>query len=208
AEDGAVVTAGLHIMKSTSPVASLQCRAIIEWLRAEAGTSSSDPLADARARWVAWRANQVTKLVRNVHAAAVRRRPPAVVSSSGGPSPVEFYACYRDARRWLDEGLNTHVFPMNYTADLETLREKLDVQWNSTPPERRQNVYPGLQIYSRRTVDGEVRVEPQHADIVEGQLRLVHEVGYTGFALFAYNTLSEDVVEAVRRVSQATDPTQ
>jgi uncharacterized lipoprotein YddW (UPF0748 family) len=198
---GKVLALGFHLMKSTSPVVPALAKSIVTWLKTEAGVSTADPLAAKRAAWVAWRAERVTELVRQVHAAAQHRVPAVAISSSGGPSPSEFYSCYRDARRWLAEGLNDHVFPMNYTEDPVALVEMLEVQTASAPPHKFGSIFPGLQTYKRVNNDGETTVEPLDAKIVERQLQVVREHGYGGYALFAYNTLSDEALEVVRRVN-------
>ena len=78
-----------------------------------AGIPAPDRLGAKRAEWVKWRAAGVAELVRGISRRAKAKN--LVVSSSAGPSPYEFYSCYRDARGLLNEGINDHVFPMNYT---------------------------------------------------------------------------------------------
>lgn len=198
---GKAIVLGFHLMKCTSPVAPSIAKSIVSWLRTEAGVADSDPLAARRAAWVAWRADRVTELVRAIHDAGQEREPAVEISSSGGPSPAELYSCYRDARRWLAEGINDHVFPMNYTDDPAILADILKVQTAHAPPNKLQSIFPGLQTYFRRNRDGVVTIEPFDAKIIERQLQIVRAHGYRGYALFAYNTLSDEAVEMVRRVN-------
>jgi uncharacterized lipoprotein YddW (UPF0748 family) len=194
---GRVVTFGFHLMRSTSPVVAAIAKETVSWFRTEAGASTDDPLAVTRAEWVAWRGDRVTQLVRELSTAAKVKNPTLVISSSGGPSPFEFYACYRDARRWLAEGINDEVFPMDYTTDPNVLSEMLELQAASAPRGTFNRIFPGLQIYATRTVDGAKRVEPQNADIVKQELRIVQQQGYQGFCLFAYNYLSDEIIQVV-----------
>jgi hypothetical protein len=43
------------------------------------------------------------------------------------------------------------------------------------------------------------------ADIVEKQLLLVQKYGYNGFCLFAYNNLSEELIEMVRKFNPGNE---
>ena len=195
---GRVITLAFHLMKSTSPEVARIARQILTWCETEAGVTAPNPLAAKRAEWIAWRADRVTALVRDLGVAAKAKNPRLVISSSGGPSPWEFYACYRDARRWLAEGLNDEVFPMNYTPDPEALVEILQGQTAAAPPGTLARIHPGLQLYVSKTVGGKRTVVPQNAAVVARQLRVVQQQGYRGFCLFAYNYLTEEIIAAVR----------
>ena len=201
---GRVIVLAFHLMKSTSPQVAALAKQIVGWCKAEAGISAPDPLAAKRAEWVAWRGDRVSALVRDLSIAAKQKNPKLVISSSGGTSPFELYACYREARRWLAEGINDEVFPMNYTADPVVLAEMLDLQTASAPAGTFNSIFPGLQIYARQTVNGKVVSGPAEASIVDQQLRVVQEHGYQGFCLFAYNTLSDDIIAVVRKFSEQT----
>ena len=201
---GRVIVLAFHLMKSTSPEVAALAKQIVDWCQAEAGISAPNPLAAKRAEWVAWRGDQVTALVRDLSIAAKQKNPKLVISSSGGPAPFEFYACYRNAHRWLAEGINDEVFPMNYTADPAVLAEMLELQTASAPAGTFNSIFPGLQIYARQTVNGKVVSGPADASIVEQQLRVVQQHGYQGFCLFAYNTLSDEIIAVVRQFSDQT----
>lgn len=126
-------------MKSKSPVAVSIIASLFDWLREEVG--KGDPLAEKRAAWVEWRANRVTSFVQKLYQIAKQQRPGLTISSSGGPSPSEYYSCYRDAGTWLTSGINDHVFPMNYTEDLSELEEILRIQTQSAPKGAKQSIF-------------------------------------------------------------------
>jgi uncharacterized lipoprotein YddW (UPF0748 family) len=140
-------------------------------------------------------------LVRDISRAAKQSNPQLLISSSGGPSPFEFYSCYRDAGHWLAEGINDQVFPMNYTPDPAALSDLLELQTASAPAGKRDRIFPGLQIYTSRVVGGKKVVGPIAAVVVEKELRVVQQHGYGGFCLFASNYLSDEIIEAVRKFS-------
>jgi uncharacterized lipoprotein YddW (UPF0748 family) len=199
---GRVMVTSFHLMKSTSPVVATLAREIVNWLKAEAGVGSPDPLAAKRAEWVKWRGGRVTQLVRDLSHAAKQINPQLVISSSGGPSPFEFYGCYRDSGGWLAQGINDQVFPMNYTPDPTALSDMLELQARSAPAGKRDRIFPGLQIYTSRTVNGKKVTGPIAGDVVEKELRVVQQQGYEGFCLFAYDYLSDEIIEVARKFSR------
>ena len=196
---GRVLVTAFHLMKSTSPVVVAATRDIVNWFRAEAGVAGVDPLAAKRAAWAKWRGERVTQLVRDISRAAKQDNPQLVISSSGGPSPSEFYACYRDAGGWLAEGINDQLFPMNYTPDPATLADLLAWQAESAPAGKRDRIFPGLQLYASRVVNGKQVSGPADAAIVDQELRVVRQQGYEGFCLFAYDYLSDEILSVVRK---------
>jgi len=199
---GRVIVTSFNLMKSTSPVVAKLARTMVDWFKAQSGAVGSDPLAVKRAEWVDWRGERVTQLVRDLSRAAKQNKPPLLISSSGGPSPFEFYGCYRDAGRWLAEGINDQLFPMNYTPDPAVLSDLLELQAASAPAGKQSSIFPGLQIYANRVVEGKRVTEPIAAGIVEKELRAVQEHGYGGFCLFAYNYLSDEIIDVVRKFNR------
>lgn len=198
---GQVITLAFHLMKSTAPEVATIARQIASWCQTQAGISGPNPLAAKRAEWVAWRGEHVTQLVRDLSVAAKQKDAKLVISSSGGPAPFEFYACYRDARRWLAEGINDELFPMNYTPDPVELGEMLTLQTASAPAGKVTKIFPGLQIYESYSENGKKKARPISAAVVEQQLHVVQQHGYEGFCLFANNYLSDDIIEVVRKFS-------
>jgi uncharacterized lipoprotein YddW (UPF0748 family) len=170
----------------------------VRWFRTEAGVTQPDRLAAKRAEWVNWRAEQVTELVRAVSEAVKAKNSKLVVTSSGGTNPSDFFACYRDSGRWLAEGSNDFLFPMNYTPDSVELAEMLETQARFAPPGKLERTFPGLQIYATRVINGEKVVRSIEAGVVEKELREAQAQGYQGFCLFACNHLSDEIIEVVR----------
>ncbi len=199
---GRVVTLAFHLMKSTSPEVAAIAKQIVAWCQAEAGVSGANPLAAKRVEWVTWRGDRVTQLVRELSAAAKAINPKLVISSSGGPSPFEFFACYRDAHRWLAEGINDEAFPMNYTPDPEVLSEMLNLQAASAPAGTFNRICPGLQIYTTQIVDGKKSAGPMAAAAVGKQLEVVQRHGCPGFCLFSAEYMTDETIDVVRKFSQ------
>ena len=199
---GQVLVLGFDAMESTAGHTVSLINDLVAWFRAQAGVTGPDRLAAKRAEWANWRGEQVTRLARGVSEAVRRKNPKLVVTSSGGPSPCEFYACYRDARRWLAEDINDSVFPMNYTPDPAELEEMLETQARFAPPGKLNRIFPGLQIYQTTVVNGGKVVRPADPAIVEQELRVVQQHGYQGFCLFACNSLSDEIIDVVRKFSR------
>ena len=199
---GRVVTLGFNLMRSTSPVVATLARQMVDWFRTDAGMGAADPLAAKRAEWIAWRADRVTQLVRDIHEAAKQKDARLVVSSTGGPSPFEFFACYRDAPRWLTENINEEVFQMNYTLNPVALWEMLDVQAAAAPQGCFNRINPGIEIFKWEVDEkGKRSLAPIDPAIVAEQLRVAQEHGCPGFSLYSYACLTDATIDVVRQFS-------
>jgi uncharacterized lipoprotein YddW (UPF0748 family) len=197
---GRVVTLGFHLMKSKSPVVATLAREMVDWFKTDAGAGLADPLAAKRAEWIAWRDDRVTQLVRDLHTAAREKNPRLIITSSGGPSPFEFYACYRHASRWLREGLNEEVYPMDYTLNPIELSELLEVQSASAPPGAFGRIVPGIEIFAWHTSEnGRRGLIPIDPAIVDQELQVVQQQGCPGFVLYSYACMTDDTIAVVRK---------
>jgi uncharacterized lipoprotein YddW (UPF0748 family) len=200
---GRVVTLGFHLMRSTSPVAADLAREMVSWFKLKADVGNADPLAAKRAEWIAWRDDRVTQLVRDIHTAAKEKNPRLIITSSAGPSPYEFYACYRNARRWLAEGINEEVYPMDYTLNPIELSERLELQAASAPKGTFNRINPGIQIFQWHTAeDGKKSLAPVDPAIVEQELRVVQQQGCLGFCLYSYACMTDDTIKVVRKFGE------
>lgn len=82
---------------------------------------------DDGARWDAWRAAQVSELVRGIRAVVDARAPELVLSAAVGSVPERALAeHFQDIETWIDEGLVDLVLPMNYTAEPALFAQRLD----------------------------------------------------------------------------------
>ena len=190
-----VMVMGFRAMESDADSVILLLKGIMNWYRAEAGIKNKDLLAVKRNQWIKWRADKVTELVREVSKAVKEKNPKLVVTSSAGVGPQQYYGCYRDGASWLTEGINDCLFPMNYSPDPEELKDILEEQGNSIPRGKFNHIYPGLQLYE---VKNKV-VTSLDARIVEKQLMIVQKKGYQGYCLFAYHTLSDEIIEVLKK---------
>jgi uncharacterized lipoprotein YddW (UPF0748 family) len=201
---GGVMMLGFDAMGGKAGRTIPLMQSIVNWFKSRADVTGADLLAQKRADWIQWRGDQVTQLVRAISEAAKTRNPRLAVTSSGGPGAWEFYGCYRDARRWLAEGINDGVFPMNYTPDPAEFADLLQAQADSAPAGKFNLIYPGVQIYYNRVVSGRKSIGPIDAKILERELGIVQQQGYQGFCLFADDYLSDEIIEVVHRFSSRT----
>jgi uncharacterized lipoprotein YddW (UPF0748 family) len=195
---GKVMVIGFRAMESNADPVILLLRNIIDWFRAEAGVKGTDILGEKRNQWINWRESHVTSLVRDFNKAAKEKNPNLLVTSSAGVGPQQLNGTYRDGAHWLTENINDALFPMNYTPDPTELEDMLEEQGNYIPQGKQNSVFPGLQLY---IVKDKV-VMSLGADIVEKELLLVRQKGYHGFCLFAYNSLSDEIIDMLRKYSK------
>jgi uncharacterized lipoprotein YddW (UPF0748 family) len=96
-----------------------------------------------RSQYAAWRAEQITQLVRDVNALAKRLRPGIQVSAAVyGMYPQCIDSVGQDWGMWLREGYVDFVCPMNYTVDTDEF-----VKWTRRQmaiTDMRDRIYPGI----------------------------------------------------------------
>ena len=177
--------------------------AITDWLREESGVKTGrDLMLARRGSWISWKANCITDLVRGVHEAVKAKDPKLAVSVAGGFSWNEHYLIFRDGRRWLDEGLVDIANPMDYCNDIRDLRGFLELHKSSATPEQLKTFYPGLSLYTSKTVKGKKTTVSQDAKVVKQQLALVRDMGYNGFTLFCSAQLTDDQIRVIADASR------
>lgn len=126
--------------------------------------------------WDAWRADQITQLVRDIRRMMLQAKPGACLSAAVGASAQEAKnRHFQDSSRWVAERLVDAVFPMNYAEDMATFDGRLS-QWSrrTTSP----LVVTGIMFDQRSpaTVIAQIQRAIRHG---------------THFAAFAYNSLFE-----------------
>lgn len=196
--NGRAVLVCFNACTPPTPAPSWMVRGIIDWLRAEFGvTSDADPMRARRVAWIQWKCNRIIELVRGVHKAAKAKDPKLAVSAAGGFNANEPYIIARDGQAWLNEGLMDFVCPMDYFDDIRELKQMLDIHRASVTPEQLATFYPGLALYTSKTVDGKKVGVSQDARIVKEQLDLLRKEGYRGFTLFCSAQLTEEQIKAI-----------
>lgn len=81
--------------------------------------------SDDSAQWTAWRTQQVTQLVRDIHAMVRRTRPDAKLTAAvWADFPGARRSWFQDGPGWVRAGLIDRAFIMNYTPDTATFRQR------------------------------------------------------------------------------------
>ncbi|MFP4058736.1 MAG: family 10 glycosylhydrolase [Candidatus Brocadiia bacterium] len=130
-----------------------------------------------KARFAAWRQDQITRLVAAVATEARRIRPGVMVSAAVFNNwEAHRFAVGQDWRLWLQKGYLDFVCPMDYTPDADRLEELVarQVEW----VEGMAPLYVGI---------GAWRIED--APGLLDQLERARRVGADGFVCFHYNDL-------------------
>jgi len=104
---------------------------------------------DDPARWDRWRAEQLTRLVREIRSRIKSRRPTCSLTAATWPSPKRGYDNYfQDALGWLRNGVLDAAYPMIYTTELADF-ERYMAEYTSGAPAAR--IVPGVGIYKHQT---------------------------------------------------------
>lgn len=153
----------------------------------DAGTTKKPDPGDPK--WMQWKRDQVTDLVRRVRKKVLAARPGTFISASTipwGDCPSEWTATTpyslvaQDWRRWMAEGILDANCPMNYKVEKnpKNARQFRDwlagfARWSSGRP-----TYVGIEVYLN---------EPEY---VIRQIEAIRKAGLQGFMLFSFNQSS------------------
>ena len=200
---GNTVIVGFNVSKAGTEDCVQMMRGILQWFRTESGVKAKgDPLAVKRAEWVQWRADQITNLVRSVRGTVNSSDSQLEVSVAGGFDSSEKFTCFRDGKKWLDEGLLDFGIPMDYCENVKSLEKRLDSHRAIVSDKERRIIYPGLSLYVREVLDGKKTALPKDPGILKQELDLLEERGFRGYALFCSDQLTEDLVKAIAQANQ------
>ena len=138
--------------------------------------------------WTQWRTEQVTRLVRDIRIMMREVNPQVMLSAAVGADPDEHKRHrFQDAREWIARGLVDAVYPMNYTADMQTYEKRMAL-WSSM--RLRVPVVTGIMFENRRGADVSRQV---HRALAFSR----------HFAAFAYNSLFERLDSSGKRLKDA-----
>jgi uncharacterized lipoprotein YddW (UPF0748 family) len=161
---------------------------------AQFGRDPSTQPAPDDSRWIAWRRDQVTALVRRIYTQAKAIKPnvavsAAVVAWGKGPQTAAdwevqpaYAAVLQDWRGWLSQGIVDYLLPMDYYREAGQQATWFDTwtQWQVTYAGRR-NVVLGLGSY----LNG--------AEGALAQLERARALGALGVALYSYAVPTADL---------------
>ncbi len=133
---------------------------------------------DKKKKFYEWRTTQITGFVRDVNAIVRQNRPSVKLSAAVyGKYPSCLLSVSQDWVRWLSGGLLDFVCPMNYTDDINMLRELIGFQYSL--PNAANRIYSGIGVTAK---------ESRH-DVIQviDQINLLAEHGSKGYVLFDLN---------------------
>ena len=140
-------------------------------------------------RYITWRTQQITRLVRLLHK-RVREADPEVKISAAvfGSYPACVTSIGQDWIAWAKAGYIDFVCPMNYTEDTDYFTELLGNQLALLP--KGFAIYPGIGATASNSL-----LKP---DAVVEQIYLSRSLGGSGWAIFDYSLdISETVLPAL-----------
>jgi uncharacterized lipoprotein YddW (UPF0748 family) len=135
----------------------------------------ADRLADLRARWIQWKRDQVTDLVRDLrHDLDLVGRPIKLTAAVIADQSAALNRHLQDWPLWLREGLLDAAVPMAYSP--------------STPVFERQ-IAAAMAIPTERQVWAGVALYNQGARSAADKIRKARALGMDGISLFSYDSL-------------------
>ncbi|MCE5238105.1 family 10 glycosylhydrolase [bacterium] len=142
-------------------------------------------------RWIEYRKDCVTDLVREVREEARKVKPQAPISAAVFFTKAEADGVCQDWYRWLREDLIDYAIPMAYTESNDDLQAALR-EWQAADP-KMERIIPGLGIWTNRNGRDVTRPSAQ----VLAQIQTCRAAGAHGNLFFQFNCLSDDLVSAL-----------
>lgn len=137
----------------------------------------ADRLPDLRARWIQWKRDQVTDLVRTLRQDLnLLGRPIKLTAAVIADQNAALNRYLQDWPRWLEEGIIDAAIPMAYSPNTATVTRQLSAAL--AIPTKRQ-VWAGIAVYNEGSRDAAEKI------------RRARMMGVDGIALFSYDTLLE-----------------
>ena len=166
-----------------------------EQCRTEFAQQFGKPLTEASDDdWTAWNQPVVADVVRRVSEQARAMKPELVMSAAvycvmewGGRQG-------QDAPGWVHNRWVDVCMPMDYSSDVMEVRANEQAFLDALGPEHAGALASGLSLYMA-SGGGAVSRPP---DMVATQIHLVRTMGVSGYCLFAYEHMSEDILDALR----------
>jgi uncharacterized lipoprotein YddW (UPF0748 family) len=130
--------------------------------------------------WMQWRADQLSTLWQEIHAAVKAAKPTAIVSLSPNPAPFAYETALQDWPRWVSSGWVDEAIVQIYRQDVPSFEEHL----------REANLQrASYRIPVAIGVLSGLRPKPVAIAVVEGQTRSVRRFQLSGISYFFYETL-------------------
>lgn len=135
----------------------------------------ADRLPDLRARWIQWKRDQVTDLVRSLRQDLdLLGRPIKLTAAVIADQNAALNRYLQDWPRWLEEGIIDAAIPMAYSPNTATVTRQISAAISI--PTHRQ-VWAGIAVYNEGSREAAEKI------------RRARMMGVDGIALFSYDTL-------------------
>jgi uncharacterized lipoprotein YddW (UPF0748 family) len=152
----------------------------------------ADRIPDLRARWIQWKKDQITGLVRDLRADLdVSGRNLKLTAAVIADQSAALNRYLQDWPEWLREGIIDAAIPMAYGTKTPVVEGQIAAAM-AIPTER--HVYAGIALYNESS-----------RDAVE-KIRRARKLGVDGIALFSYDSLAERASYA-RQIRSSVMPT-
>ncbi|HIA70652.1 TPA: hypothetical protein EYN98_32320 [Candidatus Poribacteria bacterium] len=140
---------------------------------------------EMRKKFIAWRADQITILVKAVSEKAKLTRPNLKISAAVfNDYPYCVQSIGQDWVKWAKLGYVDFLCPMNYTADNDHFSQMVQNHKNILP--RNFPVYPGI--------GATASIFSLPVDQVAAQIYLTRQFGSAGFAIFDYSKNTSNIL--------------
>lgn len=158
----------------------------------------ADRFPDLRARWIQWKRDQVTELVRAIRSDLdLTGRPIKLTAAVISDQNAALNRYLQDWPNWLRDGLLDAAVPMAYSPSTPIVERQLR---NAMSIPTQRQVWAGIAIYN------------QGARTAADKIRKARDLGVDGIALFSYDALlgKAGYARSIKTWSfpQATMPTQ
>jgi uncharacterized lipoprotein YddW (UPF0748 family) len=135
----------------------------------------ADHIPDLRARWIQWKKDRVTELVRDLrHDLDLTGRPIKLTAAVIADQTAALNRYEQDWPRWLREGIIDAAIPMAYGTNPVTVERQIAAA-RAIPTER--HVYAGIALYNESARDAVAKI------------RRARSLGVEGIALFSFDSL-------------------
>ncbi len=142
--------------------------------------------------WVKWNRDAVGKVVRETSTRARSMRKGIILSAAVFANMESGARQGQDPAAWADSGDLDVILPMDYTMDAFELR--MNERKFLEAMRSDEKLATGISLYIRSGA----KVSPREASLVIEQIAVVRSVGIRGFCFFAYEYLSDEILEALR----------
>jgi uncharacterized lipoprotein YddW (UPF0748 family) len=135
----------------------------------------ADRIPDLRARWIQWRREQVTNLVRDVRRDLdLAGRPIKLTAAVISDQNAALNRYLQEWPAWLEEGLLDAAIPMAYSPSTPIVERQLR---DAMAIEHKRQIWAGIGIYNQGARDAAEKI------------RRARRLGVDGIALFSYDAL-------------------